>query len=75
MQNHNESQSFNWFDELPVGHAPPIVIKRDSIPSHANVVVPTPQAPERRVPIWVLVFSALAGASTFVLGATLLSLI
>ena len=80
MQNHTESESFNWFDDMPVGHVP-VVVKRESspilfaTPANAIVVVPTPQAHKQRVPIWVLAFAAIAGASTFVLGATLISLL
>jgi hypothetical protein len=80
MENHSESQSFNWFDDLPVGHV--IVVREPNTrralpaPNNAIVVVPPPPTRERRgVPIWVLAFSALAGASTFVLGAALMQLL
>jgi hypothetical protein len=84
MENQTESQSFNWFDELPQA---PVVITRQSSPSMFTiqqarpsnasvvVVVPAPQEHNQRVPIWVLAFSAIAGASAFVLGAALLSLL
>ena len=83
MENHTESESFSWFDELPVGarivpkreSSPSVFSIRDSIPGNAIVVVPPPAPRERGVPIWVLAFAAIAGASTFVLGATLISLL
>ena len=82
MQNHSESQSHHWFDELP-GVQPPLAITPSSsstfpvqagMPS-AIVVVQSPAERERSVPIWVLAFAAIAGASTFVLGAAVMSLL
>ena len=80
MQTQSESQSYTWFDELPVAQAPVapspnmFSIQR-ARPSNAIVVVPVPPPRDRGVSIWVLAFSAIAGASTFVLGVTLISLL
>jgi hypothetical protein len=87
MQNHTESESFTWFDELSAGQAhvdntrpssPSIYALQRFVPADASVVirpVPKPEPRRRRVSVWALALAALAGASTFVLGATLVSML
>jgi hypothetical protein len=84
MENQVESQSFSWFDELPVIQAPVENARQSSpsmfaiqhvVPSRAIVVVSLPPVREQRAPIWLLAFAAIAGASTFVLGVALISLL
>jgi hypothetical protein len=43
------------------------------MPSRAVVLLPPVR--EKRVPIWLLAFAAIAGASTFVIGLALMSLL
>lgn len=79
-----KTQSFEWFDELSVApvtevagqSSPSMFAIQHVIPSRAIVFVPPPPVRARRAaPLWLLASAAIAGASTFVVGVALLSLL
>lgn len=82
MESLDQSRPFSWFDELPAVQAvdfakqssPGMFALQHVMLSRAIITIPPPP-PKQRASVWALALAAIAGASTFVVGVALATLL